>query len=241
MDKLIDLENEISDSKFYESVTIKEEEKNKIEINQNKIDINETNINNIELFDIDVIFRRKFGKNLCFVNGLKADKTSIEVKIQDKEIIQKVKIGDKVKIVGYFKFDDIKNKVLFHCIKLEILMKCPKEFNIFGTRLKTSSEDTNNEKALCKFFRKNIKCKIENCIFRHFLFENEEQKLIKLKENQEKMYQESHEGDTIDDKDKKNKSMRNKLFADFLVKTYTLEYLKTGPILDVAGGKGNFF
>ncbi len=235
MEKLIDQKQEYQDSKFSDVLNVNHEKYKK---NQNKIVDDELNQYNIESLEIDVIFRRKFGKRLCFVNGLKSDKTTIEIKIQEQYIIQKVKIGDKVKIDGYLKFDYLKNKFLFHCLKLDILLKCPKDFNIFGTRLKTSSEDKNNEKAMCKFFRKNKECIIQNCIFRHYLLENEDQKLHKLKENQEKMYQESHEGDTVDDKDKKSKSKRNKLFAEFLVKTYTLDYLRTGPILDVAGGKG---
>jgi hypothetical protein len=70
------------------------------------------------------------------------------------------------------------------------------------------------------------------------LEKDEDKKLEISKEKKENMYKEHHEGDDVKSEDKKMKSKRHKLFADFIVKVYGLDYLKTGPILDVAGGKG---
>lgn len=213
----------------------------------------------IETYELDIIFRRKFSKRLCFLNGLiinrendsdkdiKQENTNndnknnnkvLEMKIENPEIIQRAKIGDKVEVKGFYKFDEVKKRHCFICIDLQIKSKCPKDFDIFGKRLKTSALKTDSEKTLCKFFRKSQTCTLQNCIFRHYLLENEEQKLKKSNEYKLKMYSESHEGDTVDDKDKKSKSTRHRLFAEFLVKAYGFEYLKSGPIIDVAGGKG---
>jgi len=231
--------NHINNSKVDISNVINVIENEMISNNILKDEKNEKNyISKIETLEVDIIFRRKFGKKLCFVKGLKNDKSHIEIKIHNFDIIREVKIGDKVDIKGYYDFDEIRKKFIFYCIELKIKIKCPKDFNIFESRLNSSLSDQINEKALCKFFRKNQPCKNEKCFFRHHILENEEEKLFKQKENQKKMYQESHEGDTIHDKDKKSKSKRNKLFAEFLISKYGLDFLKSGPILDVAGGKG---
>ena len=166
---------------------------------------NSINSENIQSFDIQVIFRRKFGKKLCFVNGLKNDGSIIDVKIQNNDLIKLIKIGDKIKIKGFFKFDEQNKKDIFQCIDLLVITERPTDFNVHDMRLTTSSLETTIPKALCKYYRKNEKCLIENCIFRHFLQENEDKKLLILKEKQENMYKESHEGDTIDNKDKKHK------------------------------------
>ena len=95
-----------------------------------------------------------------------------------------------------------------------------------------------NYDALCSSVKRGRQCTNPNCKFRHEI-KKEEEKIIKTNILRKKRALEIvHEGDPLNQEDKYNKSLRNSEFSDFLVKTFGLDNIKKGFVLDIAGGKG---
>ena len=98
--------------------------------------------------------------------------------------------------------------------------------------------DEKNLRTLCRQLRLQNSCQNENCKFRHYLVEGESLKLQVLNENKEKAFHEAHKDDPHIHNSKMHKKERNTQFVEFLVRTFGLDRLKSGPVLDIAGGKG---
>ena len=195
---------------------------------------------NIELQG-EVLFRRKMGKNLCFLTISTTNELTdqIECVLKIPEIIKQITIGDIIQANGIIVIHKGAQKLEITNLKFiqksVVSGEVNKKRHIFVEKkmLKT------DVKSLCRFFKKGLKCPNENCTFRHEIMNQEEEKKLQyLKEEQEKAYHLVHEGDPLSKDDKNKKSYRNTEFADFLVNTFGLENLKKGKILDIAGGKG---
>lgn len=188
----------------------------------------------------EVLFRRKMGKNLCFLTiSATNELDQIECVLKIPEIIKQITIGDIIKANGVIVIHKGVQKL--EIANLEFIKKSVVSGEVNKKRLAFVEKKMlkNDVKSLCRFFKKGLKCPNEKCSFRHEIInEEEEKKLQYLKEEQEKAYDLVHEGDLLSKEEKNKKSYRNTEFADFLVYTFGLENLKKGKILDIAGGKG---
>jgi hypothetical protein len=186
-----------------------------------------------------VIYKRKFGKKLAFLYILCENKIEVEVMLKECEYIETTSVGDLVEIHGSFKSEYGKNP--FVPIKLEILKKAGlnNDLNSIRKSMIKNTLKPIEKRALCKFYKKNNYCNNELCTFRHFLLEGEEEKIKILELNKAEAIRKVHEGDPLHKESKLKKLQRHRLFADFLVEKFGLDYLKKGKVLDIAGGKGN--
>jgi len=196
-----------------------------------------------ELLEIKckILFKRIFGKNLAFLSGLCEDDTEIEIilkECKEANYIKSTKIGDIYKIRGYF--DSSLGKTQFVPAHIETIYKAKNADELSKTRqvIQKNPKKPKEEKCICKKFKNEKLCDIEECPFRHFFLPGEEQKLSIQKIKREEILKKVHENDPLNQESKLSKLQRNRLFADFIVETFGLEYLRTGTVFDIAGGKG---
>ena len=223
---------------------INNEIKNDINMNMKKISSN--NDLEDEGKDIDftgqILFRRTMGKKLCSVTltNEKLDSV-IGVSIHDPDIIPKLKVGDLLYVKGrvYYHKKNPQNKNIQAEI-IKILGKGPDAEKINNKRMYfyENKNALTNYDALCSSVKRGRQCTNPNCKFRHEI-KKEEEEIIKTNILRKKRALEIvHEGDPLNQEDKYNKSLRNSEFSDFLVKTFGLDNIKKGFVLDIAGGKG---
>jgi hypothetical protein len=218
-----------------------------MESKNNPEEINE--ILQYEYKQLEVVFKRIFSKKLAFISGFEIneentntnEKKHIEIRIIEDNLIKSIKIGDIIKAKGSYQPDNIKlNQLYFHCIHVEFIKKSDQITNNRRETFIKTEDKPNKERTICKLFRQGKVCEEKDCVFRHFIHSEEEEKLKLMKLKQIEMYSLSHENDPLNSGDKKKKSERHLLFVEFLVQKYGLEYLQSGPVLDIAGGKGIF-
>ena len=212
--------------------------------NMKKISVNndlEDEGKDIELTG-QILFRRVMGKKLCSVTLLneKQDST-IGVSIHDPDIIPQLKVADLLYVKGrvYYHKNNPQNKNIQAEI-VKILGKGPDAEKINNKRkfFLENKHILTNYDTLCTNVKKGRTCSNPNCKFRHEI-KKEEEEIIKTNMLRKKRaYEIVHEGDPLNQEDKYNKSLRNSQFSDFLVKTFGLENIKKGFVLDIAGGKG---
>ena len=212
--------------------------------NMKKISVNndlEDEGKDIELTG-QILFRRVMGKKLCSVTLLneKQDST-IGVSIHDPDIIPQLKVADLIYVKGrvYYHKNNPQNKNIQAEI-VKILGKGPDAEKINNKRkfFLENKHILTNYDTLCTNVKKGRTCSNPNCKFRHEI-KKEEEEIIKTNMLRKKRaYEIVHEGDPLNQEDKYNKSLRNSQFSDFLVKTFGLENIKKGFVLDIAGGKG---
>lgn len=226
-----------------------------------------------------VVNKKVFGKKLAFISGFEYNEDKIfnyklfqnqknddnnqqkienkgilEARLSDYELIRKIKIGEIYKLIGIYKFDNIRqNERYFHINEIHKLSNNDVEEdkkevidnidyiknNILDNKNSLKEmyiKHERNNKALCNNIIKFNICNIKNCDFRHEITEIDKKKIALSEIKRTKMIFESHENDNFSEK--KSKSNKDMLFAEFIVNTYGLDYLKSGPILDIAGGKG---
>ena len=189
----------------------------------------------------EVIFRRKFGKHLCFLSITNKELTEqIECVLKAPEVIKEIIIGDVIKATGEIVEHKGVNKLEIKTIEF---LKKGSVTNLINEKrqeyIGKLKKKENQSMSLCRSIKKGLKCNNPNCIFRHeILTEEEKQKIESFRETQRKAYQLVHEGDPLSKENKNKKSSRNTEFADFLVKTFGIETIKKGIVLDIAGGKG---
>ena len=216
------------------------------DINMNMKKISSNNDLEDEGKDIDftgqILFRRTMGKKLCSVTlaNEKLDSV-IGVSIHDPDIIPKLKVGDLLYVKGrvYYHKKNPQNKNIQAEI-IKILGKGPDAEKINNKRMYfyENKNALTNYDALCSSVKRGRKCTNLNCKFRHEI-KKEEEEIIKTNILRKKRALEMvHEGDPLNQEDKYNKSLRNSEFSDFLVKTFGLDNIKKGFVLDIAGGKG---
>lgn len=183
-----------------------------------------------------VMYKRIFGKKLGFASIKHENGTEISLVLYDTDLIKKINIGYTIKAIG--KREWTREIPSLNPTKIEILKTCTYQTMCYDSLRVHKIEKIDELKALCKRWKTKGVCDIENCIFRHFHNKGEEEKFERLKIRQKEMWKESHEGDPIDEDSKMPKAARNLLYARWLVDKFGLEYLKSGEIIDVAGGKG---
>ena len=216
------------------------------DINMNMKKISSNNDLEDEGKDIDftgqILFRRTMGKKLCSVTlaNEKLDSV-IGVSIHDPDIIPKLKVGDLLYVKGrvYYHKKNPQNKNIQAEI-IKILGKGPDSEKINNKRMYfyENKNALTNYDALCSSVKRGRQCTNPNCKFRHEI-KKEEEEIIKTNILRKKRALEIvHEGDPLNQEDKYNKSLRNSEFSDFLVKTFGLDNIKKGFVLDIAGGKG---
>ena len=215
-----------------------------INMNMKKISSNndlEDEGKNID-FTGQILFRRTMGKKLCSVTltNEKLDSV-IGVSIHDPDIIPKLKVGDLLYVKGrvYYHKKNPQNKNIQAEI-IKILGKGPDAEKINNKRMYfyENKNALTNYDALCSSVKRGRQCTNPNCKFRHEI-KKEEEEIIKTNILRKKRALEIvHEGDPLNQEDKYNKSLRNSEFSDFLVKTFGLDNIKKGFVLDIAGGKG---
>lgn len=186
----------------------------------------------------DILYRRKMGKHLCFVTLVNEDiTTSNFVIIKNPEVIKTLRIGDKLLVKGFYIYH---NKI--QNIESTYVENLGQSFSEHSGKRKIFIENISNlsnTDSLCSSIKKGLKCLNPNCKFRHtFNTKAEEETLAKNMHKKLNDYNKVHSGDPFQKGDKQHKNLRNSEFADFLVKTYGLETLRNGVILDIAGGKG---
>jgi hypothetical protein len=88
----------------------------------------------------------------------------------------------------------------------------------------------------CKFFVNTGHCAVENCGFTHPVNLKESRKdfLNAKAERRLRVHEEQFPGEEL-----KSSSKRAELFKDWILATFGTEYLSSGCILDVAGGRGD--
>ena len=217
-----------------------------INMNMNMKKISSNNDLEDEGKDIDftgqILFRRTMGKKLCSVTLTNEKRDSvIGVSIHDPDIIPKLKVGDLLYVKGrvYYHKKNPQNKSIQAEI-IKILGKGPDAEKINNKRMYfyENKNALTNYDALCSSVKRGRQCTNPNCKFRHEI-KKEEEEIIKTNILRKKRALEIvHEGDPLNQEDKYNKSLRNSEFSDFLVKTFGLDNIKKGFVLDIAGGKG---
>ena len=236
-----------NNNEIKESNKLNEQNNNiQLDINKNMKKISVNNDLEDEGKDIEltgqILFRRVMGKKLCSVTLLneKQDST-IGVSIHDPDIIPQLKVADLLYVKGrvYYHKNNPQNKNIQAEI-VKILGKGPDAEKINNKRkfFLENKHILTNYDTLCTNVKKGRTCSNPNCKFRHEI-KKEEEEIIKTNMLRKKRaYEIVHEGDPLNQEDKYNKSLRNSQFSDFLVKTFGLENIKKGFVLDIAGGKG---
>ena len=183
-------------------------------------------------FECEILYKRVFGKKLTFLTGkLTKDSTEIELKVSEPEDVKKTKVGDLINIIG------TKEEKFIFVKQLKYLEKSQQNINYQRTLLITNKNE--EEKSICKSFKQEGKCEKENCKQRHFYHNNEFKRFEKMKNQQILMKKQIKDlNDPFEDEKKNSKKIRAKEYAKFLIETFGLEKLKSGPVLDIAGGKG---
>jgi hypothetical protein len=186
-----------------------------------------------------IIYKTRISKTLCFLRILLEDDKIEEAKVLEENMIKLLKVGQVIELTGTY--DEYKGKTLIKVHNIVVFDQSP--FNIKYLNNKRKEINKNSEKPLekrklCREFRDKKNCMMKDCFLRHFLIEGDEDKIKSVYTQKERDYFNAHEGDHYDSSSKLSKSKRNEEFAKFLVDTFSLEYLKSGYILDIAGGKG---
>jgi hypothetical protein len=190
----------------------------------------------LETIEGEIMFKRVFGKKLSFFSVKLQDCTEVELTVTKSEDIKTCKIGFTIRATG-----TRTNNPNAHCLdtrNIEILQRITNRTTKLEELRTYKDQKQEPAKSLCKRWKNKGECDIVDCKFRHFLLKGEIEKLEKLKVQQKEMYEHSHFDDPLETDDKCHKDSRNSMFAMWLVETFGLEYLKKGPILDIAGGKG---
>lgn len=233
------------------SITINNDDKG------NSVDSNLTEGKQLDI-NGEILYRRTFGKHLCFLtliynnnnsnNSNDSHSKEIECILHDTTHIRQVSIGDIINVTGTITLR--KSKPQLEVLSLQILKKTnytnqinEKRITFLSTKHTPSSTSIQPQTkfiSLCRFIKKGLPCPHKDtCLFRHDILNSiEQERLIHFKQTKQHAYSLVHEGDPFNADTKYKKGARNSHFADFIVNTFTLDYLKRGFILDVAGGKG---
>jgi len=197
-----------------------------------------------------VVHIRKVSKKIVFLDIVDRNdkRTSVVVKAWEAASLlllmtkgkDKVHVGDKVSISGYFEENGEFSALNYSILELWSNISPSEPFvpippsNIGGKRKR---EETIRKP--CKYFVNTGNCNTQNCPYLH---ENDKTELVagridfvqKRKEKQLLV----HEGD-FEDETVQSSSQRASVYSKWIVNKYGLDWLKDGIILDVAGGRGD--
>ena len=168
----------------------------------------------------EVIFRRKFGKHLCFLSITNKELTEqIECVLKAPEVIKEIIIGDVIKATGEIVEHKGVNKLEIRTIEF---LKKGSVTNLINEKrqeyIGKLKKKENQSMSLCRSIKKGLKCNNPNCIFRH------EIKTVHKNSNSDK----DNISNIIE-----NKEIKQYYYYSNLVKKYTLAYILR--VLDNAG------
>lgn len=155
----------------------------------------------------------------------------------------KIHVGDEVVFRGYFENKDTFSSKRYSIIQLwsltnpdlVFLPKPPPDSQV--NTLKRSGSDPNID-LVCKHFLNTGNCLKSSCKYSH----PEDKKVlterrVEFVKNKKEKQLLVHEGDILCDI--ASSSQRAKVYAEWIVEKFGLEFLKTGLILDIGGGRGD--
>jgi len=195
---------------------------------QNETSSEESFNNKLEIERVSVVFKSwECGENLVLA-------------ISSKE---KIHVGDIVNFCGYFE-----NKVTFsaksykiqqlwssHNPGVDFIPKPPADAEVKDRKRVLSNPES---EEICKYFLNTGKCLKTSCKFLHpedrkVLTQKRVQFVKNKKEKQLLVHESDFQGDIA------NSSQRARVFANWIVDKFGFEFLKTGKILDIGGGRGD--
>ena len=194
-----------------------------------------------------VVHIRKSSKKLAFFDvetGEKEEKKRITVVFKTwecKDLLlkaikgdKKIHVGDNVSFKGY-----PESETEFCVLEYQILQLWS-ETNPGVNFIPRPPELSVKSEAVCKQFLNTGRCSREKCHFQHLEQQSEliEKRVKFVKEKKERQIL-VHEGDLEKNDSIVNKSQRSRIYSEWIVNKYGLEYLKSGLILDIAGGRGD--
>eukprot|EP00092_Neocalanus_flemingeri_P015598 GFUD01016886.1.p1 GENE.GFUD01016886.1~~GFUD01016886.1.p1 ORF type:complete len:376 (+),score=90.30 GFUD01016886.1:46-1173(+) len=156
----------------------------------------------------------------------------------------KIHVGDEVSFKGYFENEDTFSAKTYNIDQLwslkspgaVFLPKPPADTPTKSVK-RSSSNDLDLEQS-CKYFLNTGKCSKSSCKYSHL----EDKKVLTekrvefIKNKKEKRIL-VHEGDFVCDI--ASSSQRARVYAEWIVEKFGFEFLKTGMILDIGGGRGD--
>ena len=194
-----------------------------------------------------VVHMRKLSKNIMFVDILKSSPPDGKIKnslifkfwefpeLRNKCIRGENKLhsGDIISCSGTWNNGEFSVKDYVFVEKWS--KSCPGEI-FTPIPPDTSANPEKKKNLLCKFFVNTGQCAVENCVFKHpaNLQESRKQFLTAKSERRLRVHEEQFSGAEL-----KSSSKRAELFKSWILETYGREYLSSGTILDVAGGRGD--
>ena len=110
----------------------------------------------------------------------------------------------------------------------------------FGDSFTPIPPDSSNSEVRkdlpCKFYVNTGQCVVENCVFKHpaNLQESRREFLSAKSERRIRVHEEQFSGAEL-----QSSCKRAELFRSWILQTYGREYLSSGTILDIAGGRGD--
>lgn len=190
-----------------------------------------------------IIYKRVFGKKLEFLHLICENEIETEVMLKDSPYVLTTKVGQIVKVEGNFHMNK-NERLMFLPKKLEIIEKND-QYNYYIDRIRKSvhikSRKPIEERCICKNYKKFKICLEKHCLLRHYLLEGEEERLKILLDKKTEAFNKVHENDPHIESSKLKKIQRSRLFAEFVVEKFGIEFLKSGHVLDIAGGKGIYY
>ena len=147
----------------------------------------------------------------------------------------KIHLGDVIEFKGYNENDSV-----FSALNYEILTlwsaKSP-DLN-FTPRPPPQNNSPRESELLCKHFLNTGRCLAEHCGYKHLRDKEElvEKRLQFVKEKKQRQLLEHENSFNLE---VANSSQRARIFSEWIVELFGLEYLMSGKVLDIAGGRGD--
>jgi len=213
----------------------------------------ETGLCDQALVDIDgqAVHIRKVSKNIVFLDLIDQNEKRISVAIKSWESGEllmrmtrgkdKIHVGDKVSISGYFEENGEFSALNYSVIELWAALSPSQPFIPIPPSTnsdKTSDSIGETSQKPCKYFVNSGQCFKANRLFFHddnktALLVKRAELVQKKKEKQLLVHEGNFDGEVV------SHSQRASVFCKWIVNTYGLDWLKGGIILDIAGGRGD--
>ena len=194
----------------------------------------------------NVVHIRKTSKKLAFfdieVPPSDVRKTVVLKSWETLEILsravkgkEKIHLGDEVNYTGYWETDSVFCALNYDLVKL---WSEKEPGTSFVPRPPPQKNVPSEEKLLCKQFLNTGKCSVAHCDFTHLedrqlLVEKRQQFVQQKKERQILEHENSFNAEVV------SNSQRARIFSEWIVEEFGLEHLRTGKVLDIAGGRGD--
>ena len=194
-----------------------------------------------------VIHIRKISKKLMFIDvrcEVNPRKTVVfnswdsgpQLIVEATRSKSKIHVGDTVVFRGEV---DSKDSQLLSCRSYSIIKSWFSENPEMAFIPKPPEKNAERVEGICKYFLNTGKCPKESCGYSHgqvdTSIQSTRQQYVADKKTRRMM---EHEGD-FSKEQISGSSQRAEIFAKWIIETWGLDYLSTGVILDVGGGRGD--